>query len=322
MDARPMNLAIVIGWTAHSFRAMRNDLLWRSTMKTDRTTHIEEIINNINLDLIKRTPAPIISYMVKITGKNAWQVKEAINAIRRRRCLKVKRVDKPSLGNGNPIIQACLKDKLLRASRRQGPVSKAIGKFAVRNLPMIGAGLLFGTPGPFFASKNKNLSNTIIDDEGCLGHMLMLTCDSVTVIVGDVIDSVKAKIKADHWRSLDSMRGAIVKEETADRDSYTCWITRLVEKYSVCKVILLTSGSWNGSPESFKKYGLDVNFRAPSIRLTEMYQNLHILALRRIGEYAFDAVYVHNGFEKVIYNSKAGVARAGEQLSSVAGGQE
>lgn len=270
-------------------------------MKKNWAEYVEEALDRGGYDLTRNIPTDFISKMVKETGKSREQIRALINTIRKERHIHTQRLPKRPNSKHNKVIEMCQKAGLIRSSNKQGVVTRAIIKFILNNLPLSGAALMIGTAGPFFHSKMPSMKNTIIDDEYGLAIMLRYTSDKFTIIVGNGVSKRKARIKADQWRASFILRPVDVEEDIVDRDSFSSWISRIAEKHSVCKVVLLTSGSWTGQHSS-KEHGIDANFKSPAEYLSKTFRNLHILAIRRRAEYSFDAIYLHNGSEKIIYS--------------------
>jgi len=267
-------------------------------MEKNWAEYVEEALGKEGHDLTRNTPTDFISRMAKETGKSRIQIRELVRAIRKERHIYTQRIPKRPHSKRNKMIEVCQKAGLMRASNKQGVVTRAIIEFVLHNLPPSGGALMIGTAGPFFASDVCALKNTLVDDEFGLAIILRCTSDKFTIVVGNGVSKRKARIKADQWRASFILRPVDVEEDIVDRDSFNSWVSRMAERHSICKVVLLTSGSWTGRHSS----GIDLGFRSPAKYLTKTFRNLHILAIRRRAEYSFDAIYLHNGSEKIIYS--------------------
>jgi len=262
--------------------------------------YVEEEVDKAGYDLTQLLPSKFITEVTSAKGVPRVKAREALATVRRRRRVSVQRKPKVKRSKHNAILEACKKSGFWRQANAEGPACETMEKFILNKLPKGGHGLIIGTALPFFASNHPKGKETIYDDEYAVSQILRMTCDSMTIVIGNGVSRKKAQKKADTLDRLYTMRKARIIVDAVNRDSYSRWITKLIEQYSICKVLLITSGSWEGSAYSYKKFGFDVNFQAPSKYLTSRYSNLHILALRMVGTYKFDVLYVHNGVERVI----------------------
>ena len=65
----------------------------------------------------------------------------------------------------------------------------------------------------------------------------------------------------------------------------------------------MTSGTWVGHKVTEEKHGFPVSFQKESLELSKKYNTLYIIALKKQSEHVFQAIFVHNGVEKVIADS-------------------
>jgi len=262
---------------------------------------IARIIDKKGYDLTKRLPYGFACKTAKDIGITSVKVRETVNAIRKSRHISVQQENTVKLNDSNGFNDVCRDNNLMRQGNKEGLACKSIRKFVMDNLPRGGHGLLFGTPIPLCVSDHPTFNKTLIDDELAIAHTMVDTCDGLTIVIGDAVKNAKAQFKVDTWKRLYTMHKANVVKEPVNRDSFTRWMTKLIEKHSICKVVLITSGSWTNSKSSWDKYRFDVNFEAPSKYLTSIYPNLHILALTMSHQYMFSVKYVSGGSETTIY---------------------
>lgn len=194
-----------------------------------------------------------------------------------------------------PIYNACIEQDLLRNSNQEGKPCHIISNYICNYLPRGGYGLLIGTPTAFCASKNCS-NNMIQVDNLIIAAMLEhTTIVSPTIVIGSALDAEKARKKADDWKSNNATNKCKVITDKVDRDSFSHYVTTLAGKSLICKVVLLTSGNWEGTTSKSSR-GLDLNFKDPSLYLTSIFPKLHILALVRDEiNRGFKAMYLNNG---------------------------
>ena len=193
----------------------------------------------------------------------------------------------------------CLENNLLRKNPSKEVLAcRTMTNALIRKLPIGGIGLMIGTPAPFCAAAIEKNKLFLVDNLEVAIALRATTDEPPSMIIGNIIDPVKAEIKAQHWRSNNSTNDFKISTEPVDRDSYFFHLTMLAQNNDLVKVVLLTSGLWSGSQRTRKKYGFDTNFRDPSIYLTSRYPNLHVLAMtmgRDNRTYVFQVKYVHDG---------------------------
>jgi len=268
-------------------------------MKRSLKDHIIKVINRRNYDLKKRLPYGFVFEMAKQTGKSTANVQKTIQVIRASKGIVVQKKKKIILSRENGFHSSCLDNNFIRSSpSKEAFACKLIIK-QLRILPEGGAGMLIGTPTPFCISHHPKYNKHILDDNLEVAHILKYTTDHLTIVIGNGIDKAKAEAKADLWKRLFSFSNADIKIESVNRDSYTRLLTIMSERNSLCKIVLMTSGSWGQSKKILDKYNwIDTNFKTPSEYLTSIYPNLHILAMTVGAGYIFGVKYLHNGINK------------------------
>ena len=262
---------------------------------------IELMLKMRHPDLTQRTPYGLCIEIAKYLNIEPAWVKEVIYKARKKQRVSIQSKDTTKRNETNLILEACKEYGFNRASKKEGPLCFAAAKYLKDILPEGGHGILFGTPTPLCSSDHPKQNQMIIDDELLIAHMMKMVTENMTIVIGDAVNNKKAQDKVDLWSRLMTMSGSSIVQGPADRNSYSKYLTRSIEKYHICKVVLLTSGHWTDAAKN--KYGLDLNFKSPSLFLTKVYSNLHILALTRNGVHRFELRYVHNGKENVIATS-------------------
>jgi len=190
---------------------------------------------------------------------------------------------------------------------RFSPYETAICKVIRRKLhqmPPGGHGIYTGTPTAMcVAPDNSTLNNKIVMDNLGVGFALCDTTNSLDIVIGDAVDPHKAQSKINDWASIAEFANASIWRQPISGPTFYDLINRSCNSRPgvTCKVVLLTSGTWESSWKSVNKYGFDVDFRTPSRRLTKTYPLLHILAMAQ-GDpslpHGFVLKYLHNGQEE------------------------
>jgi hypothetical protein len=119
--------------------------------------------------------------------------------------------------------------------------------------------------------------------------------------IGDAVNKEKAEEKARNWKDKEFMYGVDIRVGPVVKTTYKDEIEKLIPKYNLVKVILMTSGSWEGT-YSNRKYGLDLNFKDPSIELANKYSHLYILAMIT-QRYKMNVNYLHNKIIQTVVGS-------------------
>ena len=161
--------------------------------------------------------------------------------------------------------------------------------------------MIIGTPTAFCVSL-KATNNMLLIDNMEVATALKFTTDILpTIVIGDLIDPVKANKKAADWRSNNTTANFTIIVDGVDRNGFSYYVTNFATQHIISKVILMTSGVWSCCPETSKKYGgLDFNFKTPSEYLTSKFRNLHILAMVGNGPTdQFSIHHLHDGETKV-----------------------
>lgn len=271
---------------------------------------IGKIVEDRNYNLTKRIPYGDIRKIADIAGCTETQARRAADYYRERKRLYIQKDQSVIKCESNILLKSLRDTDQLRPAQLEGDCIETMKKQAMDMLPRGGECLVIGTPTSLCAVKHPSYSQMLIDDESSMVHILLPTCDHLTMVIGNGVNPLKAKHKADNWVRMYTMRKSKVFLDRVDSYSYTRWVSILADKHSILKVFLLTSGSWNGSKYSLNKYGLNVDFKSPSIYLTSVYSNLHILALKASGSHKFEVMYVHNGIEKTL-SAKPAPRKAG-----------
>jgi hypothetical protein len=189
---------------------------------------------------------------------------------------------------------------------------KAVSRMLIEsnNIPYGGAGLLIGTPVSISVSKHFGKSGNckgLILDNALVASTLELTTSKdipPMMVIGNYMRREQAKIKACFWKSIDIFQNWDIKVDLVDEVSFTSYVSQLCNQHSLVKVIIMNSGSFTG--KSLIKKGLKANFEKVSLRLVEMFPNLHILAMQRNRIHrGFDIRYISNG-KNVLYPLQKG----------------
>lgn len=199
----------------------------------------------------------------------------------------------------HPLYHYCEKYEIFRGSQRETIACEAIVGLMRYVLPRANNSLVIGTPTPACIMSNKSNAKTIIDDNKRVVIEAKESSDNIYMVIGNAVDVEKAKAKKFLWNNEQSTRNIPITLDRVDSESFHRYVTGLASKSGICRVVLLTSGSWIGDPRTCRKYGMDLNFRSPSINLTKLFPNLHIVAMARTKRnFGFDIVYVQGGREE------------------------
>jgi hypothetical protein len=216
-----------------------------------------------------------------------------------------------SLISGNfKAVEKTTKDTLFHAIIRflgwersmphqEQSASKLIKEFFKR-LPRGGISVFIGTPTPFavaraFISKHSG----ILIDNLLIALEMMSLSDRLFIIVGNAKDNKKGWSKGEVWSRIEYLRNAKVYVGPVTGPTFRHEINRLClnNPLEVIKVVLMTSGHFEGTGK--KEFNFDVNFKDPIIDLSQQYNNLHIITMKRVAS-QFIPVYFRDGKETVI----------------------
>ena len=263
-------------------------------MKKSLKDFVEEFIDEAGCDLKKRLPHGFVPKIARYSGESVYQIRKVIDSIKEDRGLIIKPFK-------NTIIHDdCRTRGLMRkCPHKEQSMCEKIVRFLL-NLPYGGDGMLTGTPTAMCVSDHTKYQLLSIDNLD-VATILRYTTDRLNIIVGNGFNEEKAIYKARWWKTYSTTNKADIKVEKVDRESFARRVEKMAKKCSLCKVVLLTSGAWNGTNKTKAKYsGLDVNFRSPSEQLTRKYPGLHILAMTVKGLFKYEVRYLHNGINKTI----------------------
>lgn len=271
-----------------------------SYIHTGVTKIVEQYLKDHNYNLTKRLKFGEKDKIAHALGIESKKVRNAIQIIKHKNGIRVqksKSIKKPSVNN---LVQKFKGFDIIRRSPNQNRISSDnILKALMNDIPKGGAGMMIGTPTPFAISTNPK-NDLLLTDELEIAIALRLTCGVVpSIVVGNLVSPDKAKVKGLFWKNINSTNNSDITVGRVDRDSYTYHVTKMAEEHSLAKVVLITSGVWSCSKPTQMKYGHDFNFKSPSMFLSGIYPNLHILAMVMHGN-LFKVHYVHNGKETII----------------------
>lgn len=274
---------------------------------------VERILIKEGHILDDRLPDGTINKIAKILKANRSSVKSTIVNIRKNSDRKIRPYRRKRTKES--IFHEALKkaEFLMKSPKKWGFAVKIIIE-NVRKLPEEGYAVLIGTPNAIAFSNQGNSKYEIIMTEYNLAYILSLTSKELRIEIGNKVSKEKADGKADLWEHFDTFNLAKIRRRTIDKKSFMNIIDQVANKAlregTICKVVLVTSGHWNGSKNAYRKYGMDLGFKNASIKLTTLYPNLHIFSSIFINDHDFKAVYVHKGKEKTL-NAKPAPYKAG-----------
>jgi len=242
--------------------------------------------NNINLN--KRLIPGTIPQLQTILNAEKIPVKRALTQVRNIMDLHVNKpkiVFKTRRAVYSGHQEICINNNLLRASNKETPACDLIIAAIRELLPWYGKALLIGTPTPFCASKSVQNNLFILDNLYVAAALQFTTRQEIEIVIGNSVDPVKAKLKAQDWRSNTITKGADITCMPLDKYSYHKYVNNFAKNNNPAIVVLLTSGAWVNSKATMyrnSKKGIFINqdFKTPSELLVKKYpKNLHILAL-------------------------------------------
>lgn len=268
--------------------------------KTGTSTIVEKYIEDNGYDLTRRLSLGSIDKIASGVAIERKKVKNAISVIKRKNGLRVQtgnNVKRPAVNNLVEIFEPFNVEK--QSPNQNKICSDRILYALMDDIPKGGAGLLIGTSTPFATSPTPK-NNLLLTDELDIAVLLRMTCKHLPrIVVGNLISPKKAEIKGLFWRNINSTSNCEISVQPVDRDSYTQQITALAEEHSLVKVVLMGGGVWSCSEPSRRKYKQEFNFKSPSLYLSTVYPNLHILAMVMHGN-LFKVHYIHNGNDIIL----------------------
>jgi len=270
---------------------------------------LESWFSDNNLDLTNSLAVGVLNELSSLFKKSKHVIKNILRDLRHdiyhplSNIYTTPRIIESSDMNTD-IQDYCLDNELYRgAPTKEAEACDAISKKIIDLMIKYGKGvsLLIGTPSPYSASKNKNYP-ALCSDNLMIANSMNLTSKLLTIVVGDAINKKKAELKGYQWRAINTLRKAIVMLDIVDAINYYKHVEILASTHpnEPIKVVLLNSGVWYYNYNTKLKYQteyncyLDLNFEKPSLKLTEKYDNVHILAMCYNGKsYGFDVRYLH-----------------------------
>ena len=203
----------------------------------------------------------------------------------------------------HPLYNYCKKHGLFRGSYKETIACDTIIDLARFVLPKAENTLVIGTQTPacvYNVVKSRNLPTVIVDDNKNVVVELNRHTNNIYMVLGNAVNPKKAEAKRILWKNDQSTKDIPIIMDKVDSESFHRYTAHLAAKGGVCRVVHLTSGAWVGSEYTQKKYGMNFDFRTPSLSLTKVFPNLHILAMRHTGKKCgFGITYVKNGKEEL-----------------------
>jgi multimeric flavodoxin WrbA len=270
--------------------------------REDVRKRIEALIKKRGYKLNKRFPNGFRDELVKSMGYPIKTIDEILLRIRRsnKATVKKKFVEVKEKNLDHPNYEYCNKSDFIHlAPNKQSNISKTILHFMDRYLPRGGTGIVIGTPTAVCTSPGYSRNNLMMDDEKFVVGLLNLQSDICYIFEGAEVNREKAWQKCLDWKSYFTTHDAKVLVGKVDGAAFREQVEKIAEKGGLCKVILLTSGSWNGGRSS-KKYNLDADFKTPAEYLVSKYPNLHILALVSLSPKEFRVRYLHQSINRLL----------------------
>jgi len=235
-------------------------------------------------------------------------IQVGINKFRRQKKIVVRSketCETPDIETINPLSVVCKDLGIVRSN----PCAEKIGsqliiKCMKEKIPTGGAAMIFGTATPFCSSLDAANNHMLLSDNEQVAHILEFTTDlRPIVVIGNGVNEEKAYIKYMLWKTNNSTSHYDIKLDIVNRESLMLHAIRMADVNPFCKLIIMTSGTWEGSNTSYRKWGMDTNFRAPCEFLTKRYPNMHIVAMvtgGKEGNYWYRVNYLHNGVIETI----------------------
>lgn len=200
----------------------------------------------------------------------------------------------PNSSGSIALREYCEKHQFIRKMpTKEQYACDAIIKHIDNVLPQGGNSLYIGTATPFCITNGYKL---IWYDNLLVADRLRRTSDKLFIRLGDAINRDKAIAKGNIWQSLQYMNKADIKIGPVTGTTYAEEIERIAKRCELLKVILMTSGSWEGTAQYHK---IDQNFKDPSIELTNKYKHIHIVSMVTF-RYNMKVLYLNNGKQEEI----------------------
>lgn len=193
--------------------------------------------------------------------------------------------------------QYCLDNELYRsAPNLEKDACDTINQALIYTLPPGGRGMIIGTAAPWCACPDENNNLLLLDNFVVASILQQTTKTPLKIFIGNAVNAKKSELKASHWRAINTTHNSEVCVGKLDSYSYHREVTLFAKENDLTKVILMTSGPWESCKETNEKYGLNMNFKDPSIDLMRHFKNLHILAMKlNYAKKKFDIIYLHDG---------------------------
>jgi hypothetical protein len=165
--------------------------------------------------------------------------------------------------------------------------------------PRHGGSAYMGTPTALCAS-NHPKTKVILNDNLKVYDTLQLTSDNHPFIfIGNIVDNGKAKSKGHEFKSFITSYRSQVMVQPIDAQAFYDIGRQMALHYNPAKLVFQSGGIWSFSKPTQKKFeGWNLNFQDAAERLSKKYHNLHILAMIKEEEFAFDIIYLHKGETK------------------------
>jgi len=261
---------------------------------------VEKYLNDNNYNLTKRLPLGSLEQIAKDLKLKKTQVQDSLKVVKKRKGIQVRNsntITKPSVNN---LVRVFKNFGVERKSPNRNRISSdIICRTLIHDIPNGGVSMMIGTATPFAISPNPK-NNCLLTDELEIAAILRHTCDKdPIIIVGNLISPEKAEIKGKFWKNINTTCNCDIIVDRVDRDSFTNHVTKLAEPNLPAKVVLVTSGVWSCCKPTRRKYGYDFNYQSPSLYLSTVYPNLHILAMVMHAN-IFKVHYINNGKEIVL----------------------
>jgi hypothetical protein len=153
-------------------------------------------------------------------------------------------------------------------------------------LPRGGNSIYLGTPTAVAISECSRFKKIILDNY-LVADRLKRTSDKLEILIGNIVNRQKALAKVRDFKSLQYMGSMRIEACAIDGPAFYRIVNREAKRNSILKVVLMTSGSWDGKDSRY-------NFSKYANRLIAMYPHIHIIAMR----YTYMKMHVlhlHNG---------------------------
>lgn len=195
--------------------------------------------------------------------------------------------------------QNLLNCRLYRSSTAEKNCCIKMGKLlSLGDVPTGGSALLMGTPTGICAAPDSVSRLLFIDNTG-VASALLFTTDYMRIVIGNLMDPEKAKVKVAQWKNFDLFHHVPIEEYPLDAQGFYDKVTEMINAGNkFLKVVFLSSGVWHGKQE--KKFNF--NFHDAAEQLSNENSRLHLLAMVR-SHPSFDIHYLHMGKTKIYKTS-------------------